>query len=367
MSHSSTSCYGTKSGKPLTEYLNEHDAKSGAAYVLERFGSSMFPYQCDKCGLWHLSPIDRNTSHSSTCYGKISGKPLTQYDCYYKAMCAAAYVSEEHGKEMDPYQCEQCGLWHLSPIDRNVSHSSSCYGKISGKALTQYDCYYKAMCAAAYVSEEHGKEMVSYKCERCQLWHLTPIERQTEHTNWSCMCKDENGQSKDCYKSKEDAQRRAQILKKEMGANLYVYQCPETDKDYFDCIWHLTKKEPQQFTASRKSTTCTTKQGTYRMEYDTKEEALRGAVHARERHGNELSAYLCSLCDKWHIGSSATSNAGGSFIGRKSTSCTSKHGTYRMEYDTEEEALDGVNYTWERYAREVSAYLCSTCDKWHIG
>ena len=68
-----------------------------------------------------------------------------------------------------------------------------------------------------------------------------------------CMCKDENGQSKDCYKSKEDAQRRSQILKKEMGANLYVYQCPETDKDYFDCIWHLTKKEPQQFTASRKS------------------------------------------------------------------------------------------------------------------
>ena len=147
MSHSSTSCYGTKSGKPLTEYLNEHDAKSGAAYVLERFGSSMFPYQCDKCGLWHLSPIDRNTSHSSTCYGKISGKTLTQYDCYYKAMCAASRVSEEH-----------------------------------------------------------DKEMVSYKCERCQLWHLTPIERQTEHTNWSCMCKDENGQSKDCYKSKEDAQ-----------------------------------------------------------------------------------------------------------------------------------------------------------------
>ena len=103
------------------------------------------------------------------------------------------------------------------------------------------------------------------------------------------------------------------------------------------------------------------------MEYDTEGEALKGAVHARERHGNELSAYLCSLCGKWHVGSSARSNAGGSFIGRKSTTCTSKHGTYRMEYDTEEEALNGVNYTWERYGREVSAYLCSTCDKWHIG
>ena len=46
---------------------------------------------------------------------------------------------------------------------------------------------------------------------------------------------------------------------------------------------------------------------------------------------------------------------------------TNKEGGYRMEYDTEEEATDGVNYTRERYGRDVLAYICSSCDKWHIG
>ena len=128
--------------------------------------------------------------------------------------------------------------------------SKTCYGKISGKPLTEYNTEKDAQSGSTFVLERYGQLMVPYQCDTCLLWHLSPIERQTEHTNWCCLCVDENGQSKDCYNSMEDAQRRAQILKNETGVYLNVYQCPEIDKDYSG-------------TANRKSTTCTNKQGTY--------------------------------------------------------------------------------------------------------
>ena len=56
---------------------------------------------------------------------------------------------------MVPYLCEVCNLWHLSPMDRSVAHSITCYGKVSGKILTQYDTNQDAKSTAAYVLEEH--------------------------------------------------------------------------------------------------------------------------------------------------------------------------------------------------------------------
>ena len=150
---------------------------------------------------------------------------------------------------------------------------------------------------------------------------------------------DENGSDKDCYQSREDAQRRARILKKELGVTLNVYSCPETEEDVSGCIWHLTKKDPQQYATGRKSTTCTNKEGDYRMEYDTESDAWNGAEHVRERYGREVSAYECSSCGKWHIGDFTPS-----FTGRKSTTCRNKQGSFRTEYDTEEEAMNGANY-----------------------
>ena len=310
----SSTCYGKSSGTLLTEYDTEQDAQSGAAFVLERYGNSMVSYQCDTCGFWHLSPMDRRLPHStmsqnrrsSTCYGKASGTLLTEYDSEQDAQSGAAFVLERYGKSMVSYQCNECRFWHLSPMmDRRVVHSSSCYGKVSGKALAQYDTKHDAQSAAANVLKEHRKKMVPYKCQGCCFWHLSPIERQTKHSSWSCSCVDESGSDKDCYKSKADAQRRAQILKKEMGMHLNVYCCPETEEDDYVCIWHLTKKDPQQYAVSRKSTSCTNAQGSYRMEYDTEDDATDGAKHAYERYGREFSAYLCLSCGKWHIGGSA--------------------------------------------------------------
>lgn len=99
----SSTCYGKASGTLLTEYDTEQDAQSGAAFVLERYGKSMVPYQCDECRFWHLSPMmDRRVVHSSSCYGKVSGKALAQYDTKHDAQSAAANVLKEHRKKMVP-------------------------------------------------------------------------------------------------------------------------------------------------------------------------------------------------------------------------------------------------------------------------
>jgi len=46
--------------------------------------------------------------------------------------------------------------------------------------------------------------------------------------------------AKKAYKSKADAQRRADALSKEEGKALYVYQC-------LTCLrYHLTKRRPQK-------------------------------------------------------------------------------------------------------------------------
>jgi hypothetical protein len=47
---------------------------------------------------------------------------------------------------------------------------------------------------------------------------------------------DRSGSPKNCYQSKEDATRRAEIIEQESGTSLSVYQCPDDET-----IWHLTK------------------------------------------------------------------------------------------------------------------------------
>ena len=54
MSLKSTTCFGKQTGRPLTEYDSEYDALDGADYANSKYGQNLVPYQCDTCGLWHL-------------------------------------------------------------------------------------------------------------------------------------------------------------------------------------------------------------------------------------------------------------------------------------------------------------------------
>ncbi len=112
-----------------------------------------------------------------------------------------------------------------------VFDSNICFKK-DGTALKTYDSEWSAKEGAEYVKGRYGNVQVPYKCDNCGYWHLSPIERQTR--NHKSFCLDSNGKQKAAYETRQDAERRAQILHNEKGIRLKVYQCP-------DCrYWHLT-------------------------------------------------------------------------------------------------------------------------------
>ena len=66
------------------------------------------------CG--HPSHITHAMSlKSKTCTGKKTGKPLTEYGTESEAREAALYASAEHKRHLTPYLCQTCNKWHLSP------------------------------------------------------------------------------------------------------------------------------------------------------------------------------------------------------------------------------------------------------------
>lgn len=112
--------------------------------------------------------------------------------------------------------------------------SETCVGKKTGKPLTEYDSEREAQEGADYANSRYQNNLAPYPCDTCGKWHLTPADRQTPST--ACkLCTGTDGKPKEAYRSREDAQRRADILRREMGADLKVYQCEHGSG------WHLTK------------------------------------------------------------------------------------------------------------------------------
>jgi len=105
--------------------------------------------------------------------------------------------------------------------------SATCFSR-TGEPLTEYDSKYEAQEGADYANIEYGNNLIPYKCHKCGLWHLSPEARQTPSIQCG-IC------GKSLYKTKKDAEKRAAILRKELGARLRVYRCPCNDG------WHLTK------------------------------------------------------------------------------------------------------------------------------
>ena len=115
-----------------------------------------------------------------------------------------------------------------------VAKSATCIGKTSGKPLTEYLSKGEAQEGANHAGSRYGRRLVPYQCGTCGLWHLAPENRQTPST--SCpVCTGVNGTPKDSYRNRQEAQRRADILRQEQGAALRVYAC---EHGYG---WHLTR------------------------------------------------------------------------------------------------------------------------------
>ena len=111
---------------------------------------------------------------SDTCFGKISGQPLSQYFDEYEAQNAADYSKEYHNNDLAPYQCNKCGLWHLSPKVR-MTPSKKC-DKCTASDGTFKDAYHtkkEAYARANIIYDEYRINLKVYKCRFGKGWHLT--------------------------------------------------------------------------------------------------------------------------------------------------------------------------------------------------
>lgn len=113
--------------------------------------------------------------------------------------------------------------------------STLCLGKTSRMPVTEYDSQEEAQDGAEHAQMAYGNDLVPYHCNRCQLWHLAPKNRQTPST--TCHhCTGSDGRPKEAYPSEQIAQRRAEILGSERGVFLRAYPCE------YGQGWHLTKR-----------------------------------------------------------------------------------------------------------------------------
>ena len=103
--------------------------------------------------------------------------------------------------------------------------SDSCSSKRTGEPLTEYNTEYEAQEGADYANSTYGNNLAPYKCRDCGMWHLSPKDRQTPSSKCN-SCTDSNGQYKDLYATEQAAERRATILYEEKGISLSVYECP---------------------------------------------------------------------------------------------------------------------------------------------
>ena len=111
----STTCYGTASRTPLTEYDSRAAAQEGASHARRVYGRELEPYACSRCRWWHLSPKGRRTPSvvCDMCSG-ADGGPKHAYASYEDAARRAEIIREEKGLWLTVYECPHGRGWHLT-------------------------------------------------------------------------------------------------------------------------------------------------------------------------------------------------------------------------------------------------------------
>jgi hypothetical protein len=110
----SSTCF-KKDGGPLSTYFSEYEANDGASHVKSQYGLNLSPYQCSKCGHWHLSPKERQTPSEECIYCTDSdGKHKELYKTQEAALNRAEIIKEERGIILKVYECPNQDGWHLT-------------------------------------------------------------------------------------------------------------------------------------------------------------------------------------------------------------------------------------------------------------
>jgi hypothetical protein len=110
-----TTCFNAKNGQPLHTYFSEGEALDGADYVKKKYGARQEPYLCERCGYWHLSPKERQTPSKMCFYCVGSDKtPKELYETRDAALNRARIIERERGVTLDIYKCPCQNGYHLT-------------------------------------------------------------------------------------------------------------------------------------------------------------------------------------------------------------------------------------------------------------
>ena len=101
-------------GKEINGFTEEAEAISSCQYMQEQFQKEFTVYFCDTCKLYHISPKDRQTrSFQSSCLDS-SGKPKQSYLTEDEAILRRDIILNEKGVELFSYKCDKCNYYHLT-------------------------------------------------------------------------------------------------------------------------------------------------------------------------------------------------------------------------------------------------------------
>jgi hypothetical protein len=111
----SDTCFSKKTALPLSYYFNEFEAKIAADYSNDVYGNDLIPYECKKCGFWHLSPKFRITP-SKKCKKCTAGDGTYKntYRTKREANVRADIIYGEQDIDLKVYKCRYEGGWHLT-------------------------------------------------------------------------------------------------------------------------------------------------------------------------------------------------------------------------------------------------------------
>lgn len=111
----SSTCVSKRTGMPLSEYATEKEAQQGADFANAKHGNDLAPYNCSNCGLWHLSP-KRNHTPSTLCDACTdrNGSPKALYQTQKDAINRSNILMNEQGVYLDIYPCPHNHGWHLT-------------------------------------------------------------------------------------------------------------------------------------------------------------------------------------------------------------------------------------------------------------
>ncbi|MCQ2600584.1 MAG: hypothetical protein MJ184_04410 [Treponema sp.] len=109
-------CINKNTGKPLSAYDTEKEAKESAKYSKKEFKLDLYPYKCEKCGKYHLAPkaskIDVQKNACSCT--DTNGKPKALYATKKDAEKQRVKSESEQKVKLYIFKCPEKKGFHLT-------------------------------------------------------------------------------------------------------------------------------------------------------------------------------------------------------------------------------------------------------------